>query len=733
MRATAIVDPMFDSYRQLANSLVGDLTGVCLLDAKLDSRGETTGTSAEVIASWLRRRGWNLEQPLSPDGMAPSAGQWLTAIPLQQSDGPLLGVFCVQQPLPRPPTQPSRHGSDLAHRLKPLLDCVYRDLAAAVPVHKQVQTLTERTAELEWLFKVTGRLKGGDDRRMAEELLVAATERLKCELGVLAIPEKRLTVASARKTPTAQTLKAVWKHSGSKILAWVQRHNSPLLMNNAGSDGQGIARCKILAVPVVRDSGRVLGVLAFFNAEAAPDFESRHVFLAKHLGREAASVVDAQFDLMTGLYTRGGLEQMFASMEEDPDSPDASIIYIDVDHMHVVNELHGFELGNELIVRIADILGPPLLPETALAARISGDRFAVILRATHPDEAATRAAQIQAAARQLVIGPPQAPVEVSISCGIAALVVMPQGLHRALAAAELACKTGKARGPNRVEIYANEDGSMMRQHENAIAVGQLRDALKRDRLTLYAQRIAPLQNRDLPGGYELLLRMKDDDGECVAPGPLLQAAQRYQLLPSVDRWVVQRALQMLAPYRSMLRSRGVSISINMSGQSIDDAACVSQLREQIHAANLPPACLTIEITEQAAVKSIARASDMIRQFNEIGCRFALDDFGTGANTFTYVKSLSLARIKIDGSFVKDILTNRNSAATVRAIVELAKSLSLETVAEYVENDSIAAEVRRLGVDYAQGYAFGKPEPLETVLQDLSDDESRRLHRLFLES
>jgi len=733
-RATATVDPLFDSYCQLAGSLLGDLCGACLLDAELNSNGATAGVSATAIGAWLRGRDWNRGQALAPEGMAPGQGLWLTAIPLQQSDGALLGVFCVQQALSRAPTEPSRHGTDIARRLKPLLDCVHRDLAAAIPVHKQMQNLTERTAELEWLFKITGRLKGGtDDRRMAEELLIAATARLKSELGVLAIPDKRLMLASARNTAAAQTLRAVWQQTAPKILAWAQRHASPLLLNNAGSDGQTIARCKILAVPVVRDTGRVLGVLAFFNPKEAPDFASRHVFLARHLGREAAVIVDAQFDLMTGLYTRGGLEQMFASMKDDADAPDASIVYIDVDHMHVVNELHGFEIGNELIVRIADILGPSVLPDTALAARISGDRFAVILPATHPEDAAAIAAKIQAAACRLVIGPRQAPVDVSISCGIAALVVMPQGLARALAAAELACKTGKARGPNRVEIYANEDGSMMRQHDNAIAVGQLRAALKNDRLMLYAQSIVPLQDRALPGGYELLLRVQGDNGETIAPGALLQAAQRYQLMPSVDRWVMQRALEMLVPYRAMLRTRGISISINMSGQSIDDETCVRQFREQIHAANLPPHCLTIEITEQAAVKSLARANEMIRQFKEIGCRFALDDFGTGANTFTSVKSLSIARVKIDGSFVKDVLSNRNSQATVRAIVELAKSLSLETVAEYVENQSVAAEVRRLGVDYAQGYAFGKPVPLEGLLTELSDDESRRLHRLFLES
>jgi EAL domain-containing protein (putative c-di-GMP-specific phosphodiesterase class I) len=182
----------------------------------------------------------------------------------------------------------------------------------------------------------------------------------------------------------------------------------------------------------------------------------------------------------------------------------------------------------------------------------------------------------------------------------------------------------------------------------------------------------------------------------------------------------------------MLRSRGISISINMTGQTIDDETCIQSFMEQLKEANLPAECIMIEITEQAAVKNLARANEMMQRLRTQGCRFALDDFGTGANSLTYVKTLQIARVKIDGSFVRDVLTNKNSAATVRAVVELAKSLSLDTVAEYVESDAIAAEVRRLGVDYAQGYAFGRPQPLDRLLEELGRDESARLHRLFLE-
>jgi diguanylate cyclase (GGDEF)-like protein len=442
-------------------------------------------------------------------------------------------------------------------------------------------------------------------------------------------------------------------------------------------------------VPIVREGGRVVGVLAFFNPREAPDFSQRHVFLARHLGRQTASLVDAQFDLMTGLYTRDGLEHVYGQ-DRDDSAGGGSVIYIDVDRMQVVNELHGFELGTEVIVRVAELVGAPTIADGAIAARVSGDRFALVLPRSEARAATEIAENLQAAVARLVIGPAQEPVEVSISCGVAALVDMPQGLARALAAAEVACKKAKERGRNRVELYACEDSSMMRCHDDAIAVGQLRAAIKADRLLLYAQRIVPLQNPNLPGGYELLMRVCDPNGAIVAPGPLISAAQRYQLLPSVDRCVVKRALEMLCPYRSMLTSRGISMSINVSGQSIADEEFVNMFAEQLQAASLPPGAVTVEITEQAAVTNLARANDMTHRLGALGCRVALDDFGTGANSLVSLKSLQIARVKIDGGFVRDIVSNQRSQATVRAIVELAKGYSIDTVAEYVENREIAA-------------------------------------------
>src|SRR6201999_1925392 len=205
-----------------------------------------------------------------------------------------------------------------------------------------------------------------------------------------------------------------------------------------------------------------------------------------------------------------------------------------------------------------------------------------------------------------------------------------------------------------------------------------------DGLLLYAQRIVPLRNRELAGGYEILMRMRDKDGTIVAPGALITAAQRYQLLPSVDRWVVNRTLQTLSAFRALLKSSGLSISVNVSGQSIGDEAFTTLFMEQLRAANLPRGSVTIEITEQAAVSSLGKASDMVSRITAMGCRIALDDFGTGANSLAYLKGLQIGRVKIDGSFVRDVVTNHRSQATIRGIVELARGFSIDTVAEYVE-------------------------------------------------
>jgi diguanylate cyclase (GGDEF)-like protein len=733
MAPTGATSPIFDSYAQLTAGLLENVSGICLLDRQLRCLGNQGGLNAPAVIPAIRI----IIQKERLRGVAHAIDQSqelrITVIPLERTDGTLLGIFCVQQRTRNTGKKNASRPQSIARKLKPILDCLHRELAAAQPSNAKVRLLTERTAELEWLFDISGQLNvGGNDRGIVGDLLRAACERLAASLGVLHVPEKQICMKSGPDAAQMAALDSVWQQTSKHLLTWAERQNRPLVTNGGGPNGPASHRCKILSVPILRDSGRSIGVLAFFRSDDAADFAANQVFLARHLGRQAAALIEAQFDVMTGLYTRDGLEQAYGGLAADGDGREGSVLYLDIDRLDVVNELHGFELGNELIVRVAELLTAPLLPGGALASRLAGDRFAVILPDTDPKVAAELAERVQAAAARLVMGPAGSPVEISISCGVAALVNMPQGLARALAAAEIACKRAKTHGRNRVEVYSCNDTSIMRRNDDIASVAQLRAAFKADRMLLYAQRIVPLQNPSLPCSYEILMRVRDADGDLVSPGPLIVAAQRYQLLPAIDRRVLEAAMQTLAPYRSTLFHSGISFSINVTGQSICDEDFVSQFAERLDKAHLPRGAVTIEITEQAAVTNLVRASEMIRRLGALGCQLALDDFGTGANSLSILKSLQIARVKIDGSFVRDVVTDRRSQSTVRAIVELAKGYGIDTVAEYVESQEIADFLRRIGVNYAQGYAFSKPEPLTEVLRMLAEEELNKVHELFLD-
>lgn len=718
---------LFASYAELFSRLLGAPAALGLFDhagACTAHRGKLrVAEAARAIKELLAHPG-KTSLPAAHEvllGREPAA-----ILVMQDSQCRFLGALVVQMNEQAWRSCEPHPAKVILARLKPALELLQRDLLH-VPAPPRVRVLEERTQELEWLFGVSSRLggTGGDDQQLSA-LLQEASARIGAAFAGIVIPEKRISLVHA--TANAGQLADSFRKTSTHLLNWVQRRSQPLVVNSPPKQADAHQSCRVLAVPVVQKAGRVMGLLAFFNPVAGTEFASRHVYLARHLGRQVATMLEAQFDLATGLYTRAALEQEFGKCGPGEGCPAGSVIYFDIDRLHLVNEVHGFEIGDEVIVRIADLLAPPLVPAGALVARISGDRFAIILQDRDTDQAMAIAGEIQSAVARILIGPEGERNELSLSCGIAALVDVPQALPRALAAAELACKMAKDRGRGRTELYATADSSMMRRQDDVLAVGRLRSALKADRLLLYAQRIEPLQGKDRPFGYEILVRMRDEAGNVIAPADFISAAQRYQLLPSIDRWVFERSLRQLAPYAGLLRHREISMSINVSGQSVGDPAFMQRFAQQLGESGLAPATITVEITEQTAVSNVARAIEMVRSLRQLGCRLALDDFGTGVNSLTYLKGFPITRVKIDGSFIRDLLTDRKSEETVKAIVQLAKGMGIDTVAEFVENDELARKVRRMGIDYAQGYAFGRPEPLDLILDQLQEEEANRPHR-----
>jgi len=441
-------------------------------------------------------------------------------------------------------------------------------------------------------------------------------------------------------------------------------------------------------------------------------------------------------DAATGLYTRQALEQLFREQSSAPAGRPDCVIYADIDRLHLINEAHGFEYGDEVIKSFAGLLGSPLLPKSALAARVSGDCFLIALPGCEPRAAKMIASRVRDQAAKVIGGEVSASgktSEISVSCGVAAVHGTPDGFSRAISAAELACRAAKDRGRNRVELDDANDMSLMVRHRDVLAVGMLREALKNNQFLVYAQKIVALHDTERASGYELLLRLRTGDGSVASYGNYISAAQRYQLLTQVDRWVAERALAMLGPYAMKLQRLDITVSLNVTGQSVGDPDFMRFLTTHLKRSGIPARNLMLELTEQAAVANLRQAGKLLEEFCHTGCRIALDDFGTGSNTLANFKGLPVARVKIDGSFVRDIQTNQRSQATATAIVQLARSIGADTVGEMVETLEAATKLRELGVDFAQGYAFHRPEPLDGVLDQLVKLEERSSRTADLKS
>src|SRR6202042_3430144 len=288
------------------------------------------------------------------------------------------------------------------------------------------------------------------------------------------------------------------------------------------------------------------------------------------------------------------------------------------------------------------------------------------------ESAAAIAEQIRAAAQGIVPRAGQGAFEVSVSLGVAPIGRSDNPLAHALATAEIACKAAKDRGRNRVEIFQDSDQSIIRRHTDVLVIGKLRDALSNDSFRLDAQPILPLRGNYGRPRFELLIRMLGDRGEIIPPGKFLSAAERYQLMPTVDRWVVHRTCDLLGKHSASVGEDSARFAINLSGQSLQDDSFLEYVIGEIKNSSLPPGVLCFELTETATIGNLAKAQNFMRSLQDLGCQFALDDFGTGVSSLAYLRDLSVNYIKIDGSFVRDAVTNARSESMIKAIAQLAK-------------------------------------------------------------
>jgi EAL domain-containing protein (putative c-di-GMP-specific phosphodiesterase class I) len=297
---------------------------------------------------------------------------------------------------------------------------------------------------------------------------------------------------------------------------------------------------------------------------------------------------------------------------------------------------------------------------------------------------------------------------VSASLGIAVLDSGSESITAVMRRADLACYAAKDHGRNRIHIYQDGDQELARRHGEMKWVSRLTEAIKAERLVLYCQDIVPVRpDSGKRHHFEVLVRMMDEAGELVMPGKFLPAAERYNLVLALDRWVIARSFACYAISR-----QDQVMSINLSGNSLTDESILGFVKEELARYAIPPNSVCFEITETAAIANLDHAIRFINELRQLGCLFALDDFGSGLSSFSYLRNLPVNYLKIDGSFVRGLDSDPVNAAMVNAIVQLGKVMNIETIAEFVENEATLQLLEKIGVDYAQGYGIARPGPLD---------------------
>ena len=573
--------------------------------------------------------------------------------------------------------------------------------------------------------RFVGSLSDLKKRKQAEALLFEEKERAQVTLASIADAvvtvdtarriefmnpvAERLTgwpLAEARERPVAEVFAVVDETTGAPIpdpVAHVLANGSVIeAESNVVLLCRGAESIAIdYSVAPIRDrAARTVGaVLVIQDMSRERQYAARLSNLASH-------------DALTGLLNRREFEQRVRAIIEHREAEEGqhAVLYLDLDQFKVVNDTSGHAAGDELLRQVGALLRPRLR-EGDVLARLGGDEFGVLLPHCPPAPALRIAEALRKAIVDFRFAWKNRSFTIGVSIGLVNLAEGPHTLATVLSAADAACYLAKDKGRNRVQVYRPEDSEVTLRRGEMEWVNRLHRALAEDRLCLYAQ---PMHAMHGTGAeilhHELLVRLIDERNELIPPIAFIPAAERYHLMPSIDRWVIRTAFRTLAERRATGDAAAMSgtYAINVSGASIGDDQFLDYVRESFARFHIPHASICFEITETTAVTSLSKAADFIGALREPGCRFALDDFGVGVSSFTYLKQLPVDYLKIDGSFVRNMLHDPVDAAMVEAIHRIGRVMGKQTIAESVETPATLEALRSVGVDFAQGNAIAPP-------------------------
>jgi diguanylate cyclase (GGDEF)-like protein/PAS domain S-box-containing protein len=470
------------------------------------------------------------------------------------------------------------------------------------------------------------------------------------------------------------------------------------------------------AAPIRDRSGRLIGVVMVFH----------DVSQERRLQRALA--YQATHDALTGLINRREFEnrltETLMAARENP-ALHHVLLYLDLDQFKVVNDTCGHQAGDRLLKQLTSVV-QTRIRTTDVLARLGGDEFGVLLSDCTLDTAHRIAENLRQAIRDFRFVWEDRVLNVGVSIGLAEIDGRVDTLDAVMSAADVACYSAKDSGRNRVQTY--QQGRAPERHREMQWVSRINRACEENRLELLCQSIVPIRaGVEKLRHFELLLRMRDEQGALVQPSEFIPAAERFNLMPAIDRWVVRQACQRLAHRRGDTRREPYMLGINLSATTLNDEQFLDFVIAELARVDLAPGALCFELTEGAAMTSLASATHFISELRDRGCRFSLDDFGSGLSSFIFLKNLPVDFLKIDGQFMHNVTHDHIDRSLVEAIAQIGQTMDIRTVAERVDSADVLARLAEIGIEYAQGHYIGAPQPV-AVLESLvrADGDELRL-------
>ncbi len=711
----------------LLHSLVPRAEVFCFYDLERECLWSSDGVEDYEIDAFVADLPGELVAELGNDGevlrRTLASGRTVIALPVHGTGDERLGML-VALFSKNTGKSSSFNPHSLKNILEPAIEVIGESLLIGQELERAGQAAASVEQELKLVYEIDEKIHGAKTRHSSLAQLVGQAGRfLGIHYSVLLIPSKRIRISATHSTWKGVNRKVLDRYLIDQLLPRLEGQRKPVVFQIPAVEGSGDAAehgYQALLSPLLDSQGNVEGILAQLGRVDRSEFTRRDRRFMTHIVRKVEYVIERSFDAMTGLMNRTGFEnQLHESYKTLESAGDAhQLIYFDLDNLQLLNDTFGREAGDEVILRFSRMLEENL-PKSGVLSRLAGDDFCMLLTHVDTDAALAHAHSVRDKSSALRYLQGDKSLQITVSIGIAEFSRASGSDGHALTTARMACESAKDHGRDRIEIYDEQNQSIIRRYDDMQLVSEIQQALDGKGFELLAQPIASLKGDDPSARYEVLLRMADTDGVPVSTKALFSAAERYRMMPQVDRWVVSTVIARLAEVRDLVNGQDAVFSINLSGQSLGDDEILEFIEEEIDHSGLPASCLCFEITESAAVSNLVKAQAFIDRLRELGCGISLDDFGAGLSSFAYLKNFNVDMLKIDGSFIRDITDNRISESMVAAITQVAKVMKLQTVAEYVETEESRKLIAELGVDFAQGHGIGKPVAFADVLGGLS--------------